>query len=76
MPNIFEFTSSFQFEDKDIKEYIEVNDIKSSSDFNIDSILEFVCEKYNIGGWGQELIGEDHDRVKDLFDEILTEKGA
>ncbi|ELH3997613.1 MULTISPECIES: hypothetical protein [Enterobacterales] len=74
MTQEFEFTSSFQFTEKEIKEYIEKNNIKEISDFDIDELLGYVCEKYSIGGWTQELINDDYGEIKDVASSILEEK--
>ncbi|HGP4139906.1 TPA: hypothetical protein ACLLGK_003554 [Enterobacter roggenkampii] len=48
--------------------------IKEISYFDIDELLGYVCEKYSIGGWTQELINDDYDEIKDVASSILEEK--
>lgn len=78
MAYTFEFFSTFQFTEIEIKEYIELNNIKKIEDIKVDDIIEYTKEKYQIGGWYSDLYEDSSENDREDFftvcEEILKEK--
>lgn len=72
--NIFEFSQSFQFTEKEIQEYIDKNNIEDIEQIKSVNVIDFVCKKYQIRGWSEGFLNEEEteERFLNTCKELLS----